>query len=703
MADRPVNAPATAVTNNSSPVPASLPPQNNSPSTEKIVPKDISDKSTLVAVLQLLRKYNLKTTEEILRKEANLTDVPDSADGAQTDSEVSSVLSAYKSEGDPEIYEAAYMDLKKFVEGALDMYKHELGLILYPVFVHMYLELVYNGHETRAIEFMNKFGGEQEEWYEEDIKTLARVTKKEHMKGNELTDTFKSSEFIIRMSRDTLSLLKRHLQQERKHSILLNIVQEHLYFDMYEGVARNRQQIQATAGGMVGEASRQDNKAKVYYGLLKEPDIQYVPVEEEEEGEGGGGGEGQGDRPKKKKAKKDPLFSKKAKSDPNAPSNDRMPLPDLKDADKLEKIKAMREASKRVALGPDNLPSICFYTLLNTVQTVTCAEIAEDTSLLAVGFSDSVLKVWSLLPQKLRAMKSADQLADIDREADDVLVRMMDDRTAETVRVLLGHRGPVYRASFSPDRTLMLSCSEDSSIRLWSLQTWTCLVSYRGHVFPIWDVKFSPHGHYFASAAHDRTARLWSTDHHQPLRIFAGHYSDVDVVQFHPNSNYIATGSSDRSVRLWDCVSGNPVRLMTGHKAPIYSLCFSVDGRFLASGGADKLILIWDLAHGHLLARLTGHTSTVHALAFTRDGTLLASGSLDCSIKLWDFTHLVEDVSLEDVNVSHNPDVRGAASGGNSNGDPYLLRSYPTKSTPIMCLHLTRRNLLMAVGMYQQS
>lgn len=64
----------------------------------------------------------------------------------------------------------------------------------------------------------------------------------------------------------------------------------------------------------------------MYYGLLKEPDIQSMapPVEEEEEADGEGG-----DKPKKKKAKRDPLFSKKTKSDPNAPALDRMPLPDL--------------------------------------------------------------------------------------------------------------------------------------------------------------------------------------------------------------------------------------------------------------------------------------------------------------------------------------------------------------------------------------
>jgi WD40 repeat protein len=70
------------------------------------------------------------------------------------------------------------------------------------------------------------------------------------------------------------------------------------------------------------------------------------------------------------------------------------------------------------------------------------------------------------------------------------------------------------------------------AVRLWSLQTWTCLVCYKGHIFPVWDVRFAPHGYYFATAGHDKTARLWATDQHQPLRIFAGHFSDVDVRHF---------------------------------------------------------------------------------------------------------------------------------------------------------------------------
>lgn len=55
-----------------------------------------------------------------MKREANLTDIPDNV---PIDSDVSSVLAAYKSEGDPDLYEYAYMELRRFVDESLDIYK----------------------------------------------------------------------------------------------------------------------------------------------------------------------------------------------------------------------------------------------------------------------------------------------------------------------------------------------------------------------------------------------------------------------------------------------------------------------------------------------------------------------------------------------------------------------------------------------------
>merc|ERR1712012_780485 len=273
--------------------------------------------------------------------------------------EVGNVLAAYKSEGDPTSYEAAYRDLEVLVEHSLDMYRHELALILYPVFPFMYLELVYNGHEGAAKEFIAKFGPRQESYYQEDIKKLSFVTKKDHMKGNELMENFNTSQFTVRMSRDTYTQLrqqKKHLS-EKKHTLLWNVIQEHLYLDVYEGLPRSKNQIDSTAGAVTGEANRQANKSKVYYGLLREPDVAPLPQDDEDDQE-------DGDKPKKKKKKENP-FAKKSKNDPNAPIATRMPFPEMKDSDKLEKAKAIRESFKRANLGPDNIPSICMYSLMN--------------------------------------------------------------------------------------------------------------------------------------------------------------------------------------------------------------------------------------------------------------------------------------------------------------------------------------------------
>ncbi|XP_055384828.1 transcription initiation factor TFIID subunit 5 [Condylostylus longicornis] len=639
------------------------------------------DKRELFALLKLMRKYNLKQTEDLLKQEANLTEDLDEELLAKTPPPL-------PDEENPDMLFGIYEDLCNFIEESLDIYKHELSMVLYPLLVHIFIKLMDCGCEEKAHKLIEEFGPQQLYYYQNDIKVLSEIRKVSQMETCDLITALKNEKFTIRISRDSLSLFKRHTQDKR-FDLVNQIVSKYFHFDLYEGAARNKEQCEATAGAITGEAKRTDNKIRVYYGLLKDIDFQSLntPPDEEEEVDGDGI-----DRPKKKKPKKDPLFSKKSKLDPNAPPYDRIPLPELKDADKMEKMKAMREALKRVPLGKNSLPSCCFYTVLNGSGTVTCAEISDDSTMLALGFSDSNIKIFSLTPSKLREIKSADQLKDIDRDADDVLVRMMDDRTAESARNLYGHCGPVYRCAFSPEKVLLLSCSEDSTLRLWCMHTWTCIVVYKGHLHPIWDVRFAPHGHYFASCSMDKTARLWSTDSHQPLRIFTGHLSDVDCVQFHPNSNYIATGSSDRTVRLWDCLSGQSVRLMTGHKSTICCLSFSKCGRYLASGSSDNRVLIWDLSHGQLVAQCK-HTAALHTITFSRDGTLLASGGLDCVLALWDFLKLIEDYSISSNQSSHNPEVL--------EGESYLLRSFSTKSSPFLNLHFTRRNLLLAVGFYK--
>ena len=452
---------------------------NNNNTNSNNRPNGGPDKNTLISLLQYLKKYNLTESEQTLLKEgqkycAELTENDlKGITSTDTDANISSVLSTYKSEGDPDIYEDNYNSLKKFIESSLDSYRHELVMLLYPVFVHMYIELVYNDHEDQAINFMKKFGAEQEDYYQEDIKKLSTVTKKEHLQSNnEIIDNFHNSSdqnlFTLRLSRDSYNYLKRYLQEKSKPntSIVQKIIQEHLYLDLYDGLTRTKNQVDCSSGGMMGEAKREQNKQKVFYGLFKEPDLK-IQIPDEDMDDPGGEGSEATEKPKKKKAKKDTSQSKKARTDPNAPPLNRIPLPELRDAEQIDKLKARNESFKALKVGPDALPSICFYTILNAQvnhdMAAYCAEISEDSSLLAAGFSDSLIRVWPLTPHKLKTMKPANELELIDKEADDVLYRMMDEKSATDIRILHGHSGPVYAVSFSPAKDLLLSSSEDST------------------------------------------------------------------------------------------------------------------------------------------------------------------------------------------------------------------------------------------------
>lgn len=59
------------------------------------------------------------------------------------------------------------------------------------MFVHMYLELVYNGYKGQAIDFMRTYRNKQEDYYQEDIRKFATIILKDQMKGSEIAETFK--------------------------------------------------------------------------------------------------------------------------------------------------------------------------------------------------------------------------------------------------------------------------------------------------------------------------------------------------------------------------------------------------------------------------------------------------------------------------------------------------------------------------------
>ncbi|CAJ1972394.1 unnamed protein product [Sphenostylis stenocarpa] len=664
-------------------------------------------------------------------------------------------------------YHDGYGRLRSWAYRSLESYKHELMRVLYPVFIHCFMDLVAKGHlhEVNLLDFWQY----------------------------------------------SYELLWQHLHSMQSTTII-GIINEHINFQVTAGqpssISDDPEAV--TVSGSIQNAANQINQKEILWGWgIAEPIhtpfsscdlswtvtssltnlIKYVDsnvdsmfedsiedhidkagalLSRTEKGEGEGK-EIDNDESKKrsidvgkqgnsvKKVKKDKVSSatgKNAKPEANTISaapriKPELPLPTVSTDVELSILEDLRN---RVQLSSVALPSVNFYTFVNTHNGLSCSSISHDGSLLAGGFSDSSLKVWDMAKIEQQSTTFFLQGGN-DTSQNEQIIGQNSGRRQYTL--FQGHSGPVYAATFSPAGDFLLSSSADKTIRLWSTKLNANLVCYKGHNYPIWDVQFSPAGHYFASCSHDRTARIWSMDKTKPLRIMAGHLSDVDwpadaewslcipssldssrahisgirranawhlgevdifglrrgcravamllkktkktvilglsetCVQWHSNCNYIATGSSDKTVRLWDVQSGECVRVFIGHRSMILSLAMSPDGRHMASGDEDGTIMMWDLSSGCCVTPLVGHTSCVWSLAFSCEGSLLASGSADCTVKFWDVA--------TGIKVPRNEEKSGNTNRQRS------LKSLPTKSASVYSLQFSRRNLLFAAGALAKS
>ncbi|KAF3433328.1 hypothetical protein FNV43_RR24430 [Rhamnella rubrinervis] len=671
----------------------------------------MDDESVLKFVSDYLKKKGFKQTENAFLDELqhsktnnNNSSSPISST-SQFDPDIAKhILSFVESENAPTRYQDGYSKLRSWTYSSLDLYRHELLRVLYPVFIHCFMDLVAKGHLQEARTFFNTFREDHEMMHLRDLQKLEGVLSPSHLEEMEFAHTLRQSKVNIKICQYSYDLLLQFLHKTQSTTIL-GIINERINFQVSPGqpssICDDAEVITVIGGSQ--DVANQVNQKEVHWGLLEdsleerlEKAGSLLSDSEKAEGETK---ESEWDENKKrsveggkqgasiKKMKKDKAVSVTGKT--ARPEANSVPMaPRVKPELTLPVIPTEVEQSiledlrNRVQLSSVALPSVSFYTFINTHNSLNCSSISHDGSLVAGGFSDSSLKVWDMAKLGQQTPGSILQ-GESDTSPNEHILGSNGGKRPYTL--FQGHSGPVYSSTFSPLGDFLLSSSADSTIRLWSTKLNANLVCYKGHNYPVWDVQFSPVGHYFASASHDRTARIWSMDRIQPLRIMAGHLSDVDCVQWHANCNYIATGSSDKTVRLWDVQSGECVRIFIGHRSMILSLAMSPDGRYMASGDEDGAIMMWDLSNGRCVMPLIGHTSCVWTLAFSCEGSLLASGSADCTVKLWDVTTSTKVPRNEENKSGNTSRLRS-------------LKTLPTKSTPVYNLRFSRRNLLFAAG-----
>jgi len=530
--------------------------------------------------------------------------------------------------------EDAYVAFRNWISNSPDRMKPELAQLLYPVFTHLYLQLVLKNGKVEAQHFHAKhhgtFVGNAE--FARLVFMLTSIQEPEDLSRDEITSAFYNSKYGVTLSQDTFSHLSRYLEGDSSVSPEccdpLRIAR----------IFRAKIDLRVATNPHPGVCSKIESTNQV-------------------------------------RVSKEEIRLKEEEADAEANINKTV------NEDKLKVIlNAVRDS------GPSPLPSTCLYKIFNENVGTCCASVSKDAQVLATGNEDSSVEVWDLLPSEehLNVPNPASQIplgrGGESLEKDSVLELP----SVKNRRILRGHSEPVYDVAFSPSsKDMLFSVSGDRTMRLWDQATGTNLVVYRGHTYPVWCLDIDRLGVNVVTGSMDRTAKLWQMERAYPLRIYSGHESDVDVVKFHPNCNYLATGSNDKTLRLWSHADAKMVRVLNGHQASIHALAFSPDGKWLASAGEDRVVRVWDLGSARTIKELKGHSDIVYSLVWHQNSKLLASSGMDGVVKLWE------------INPQHQ---HTALLPNGEIPIPELLASYPTTCSNITSLMYSPHNTLVAVG-----
>ncbi|KAF2144556.1 uncharacterized protein K452DRAFT_284884 [Aplosporella prunicola CBS 121167] len=670
-------------------------------------------------VLEYLNKKGYNRTEAMLRKES-----------ANQDAEGRPIINRAEDRGGGQ-YEKAFDLLRAWIEDNLELYKVELRRLLWPVFVYSFLNLAADFYQRDCGTFFEKYKDMFVREHEQDIRQLTNIRLPEHVVGGHIAKIYRGNKYRVTLSNMAFNSLIQFLESKDKEggSVIISILNQWMNIVTVDRTAAGNERSLAAIiakGGVEDDLPAEDEGipghnpgsantdrnappvlAKLSLGPLPmEPELmEDVRAELQEEDIK--------NPPKPGKSSLVEEFEQRIKreSTEDVPTRETVPLPPSLARDVLMEVQKVKENRDRFKIegrtggvGPG--VSVCMFTFHNTFDGVNCIDFSGDNELVAAGMQESYIRVWSMDGKALPSL-------------------LPNDKPSASKR-LIGHSAPVYAVSFSPATTnpasggastrskYLLSCSADKTIRLWSLETWTCIVAYKGHSGPIWDIKWGPFGHYFLTGSLDRTARLWTTDHIAPHRLYVGHDNDVDCVAWHPNGAYLFTASCDKTVRMWH-INGNPLRMFTGHTSNITAIACSPSGKKLASADDTGNIILWDIAAGTRVKRMRGHgKGGIWSLSWSVESSVVVSGGADGTVRVWDvLQETPESATTANGKIiaegGAGTKIDGAATGAGAAGKKKAkdvvvtadqISAFPTKKSPVYKVHFTRMNLVLAGGAY---
>ncbi|CAL8079712.1 unnamed protein product [Calicophoron daubneyi] len=204
--------------------------------------------------------------------------------------------------------------------------------------------------------------------------------------------------------------------------------------------------------------------------------------------------------------------------------------------------------------------------------------------------------------------------------------------------ILQAHESQIRCMKWSHNEEWLLTADHSGYVKYWQANM-NNVEMYQAHKEPIRGVSFCAFDNKFVTCSDDSTVRIWDFHRCSEERVLRGHGSDVRSVAWHPNLSLIISGSKDaqQPIKLWDPKTGESVSTLYIHKNTCTDVAWNDNGNWFLTASRDHLIKLFDLRNLKAeLQTFRGHKRDVMRVAWHPfHECLFASGSADGSIFYW--------------------------------------------------------------------
>ena len=156
-----------------------------------------------------------------------------------------------------------------------------------------------------------------------------------------------------------------------------------------------------------------------------------------------------------------------------------------------------------------------------------------------------------------------------------------------------GHSNWVRCARFSPDNRLIGSCGDDNAVIIFDVEQKSINYRFLDHTSNVNSCRFSPDGTIIASAGDDGKIKLFDIRMGRLIQHYDAHNDKINCISYHQTGNYIISGSDDSTIKIWDLKMGQILYTVHGHRGKVKSVNFNIDGDYFCSGGEDSILMVW--------------------------------------------------------------------------------------------------------------